>query len=274
MKPISWYKSLSLPKPRREEGCFLVDGKRSVGHILTYRPQSVSELLCIEDTAQSYQSYQSDIPVRVISEANMNAISPSRAPQGVCALVRIPDGVYTSEIPDVSISGIGINTDNNIHINNNSINANNTRGGKILLLEHIQDPGNVGTLIRTAAAFGFDGVIMSGLCADPFSPKAVQSTAGSLLSLWLRRSDGYLRMITELKTRGYSLIAADLRGDDFRDVPQHAAPNILALGNEGAGLSEDIINMSDYKVRIPISPPAAESLNVAVAGGILMFAWR
>jgi len=195
----------------------------------------------------------------------MGAIAPSRTPQGVCALVRIPDGVYTSEIPEASINGIGIN---------NNIGTDNTHSGKILLLEHIQDPGNVGTLIRTAAAFGVDGVIMSGQCADPFSPKASQSTAGSLLSLWVRRSDDYLQMIAELKTRGYNLIAADLRGDDLRGGLEHSAPTILALGSEGAGLSEDIIAMSDRRVRIPISAPAAESLNVAVAGGILMFGWR
>jgi RNA methyltransferase, TrmH family len=251
MKPISWYKSLSQSKYRCEHGYFLIDGKRAVDHVLTYHRQSVRELLCVEDTARSYQSQSSDIPVRIISEANMNAISPSRTPQGVCALVRIPDDVYTSKIPETSTA-----------IN-----------GKILLLEHIQDPGNVGTLIRTAAAFGVDGVIMSGQCADPFSPKAVQSTAGSILSLWIRRGNGYLRMIAELKNRGCKLIAADLQGVDIQDQAW-TDPRILALGNEGAGLSEDVIRMSDYKVRIPISESGAESLNVAVAGGILMFAWR
>ncbi len=254
MKPISWYKSLSQPRPRRESGYFLIDGKRSVDHILTHRRQSVHELLCIEDTAQSYQSQSSDIPIRIISEVHMDTISPSRAPQGVCALVRIPDDVYTSKIPEASI----------------------TVDSKILLLEHIQDPGNVGTLIRTAAAFGVDGVIMSDQCADPFSPKAVQSTAGSILSLWIRRNGNYLSMIAELKNRGSKLIAADLHGDELQAQKQEErlGPVILALGSEGAGLSGGIINMSDYRVRIPISESGAESLNVAVAGGILMFVLR
>jgi len=248
MKPISWYKSLTLHQPRRERGYFLIDGKRSVDHILTHHRQSVHELLCIKDTAQSYQLQSSDIPIRIISEANMKSISPSRAPQGVCALVRMPDGVYTPEIPEASISK------------------------KILLLERVQDPGNVGTLIRTAAAFDFDGVIMSDQCADPFSPKAAQSTAGSLLSLWIRRSNDYLRMAAELKNRGYKLAAADLRGNELRRQEQeYADPLILALGSEGAGLSGDVIGMSDYRVRIPIAESGAESLNVAVAGGILMF---
>ncbi len=81
-------------------------------------------------------------------------------------------------------------------------------------------------------------------------------------------------MIRELKDKGYKLIAADLRGDDIQSQPKKfAAPTVLALGNEGAGLSAGVIDMSDYKVRIPISDSGAESLNVAVAGGILMFMW-
>jgi len=251
MKSISWYKSLSQSQHRRESCYFLIDGKRSVDHILTHHRQSVHELLCIEDTAKLYQSQSSDIPIRIISDANMKSISPSRTPQGVCALVRIPDDVYTSKIPE----------------------ASTTANGKILLLEHVQDPGNVGTLIRTAAAFGVDGVIMSDQCADPFSHKTIQSTAGSLLSLWIRRSSGYLRMITELKTRGYKLTAADLHGADIQGQ-ERTGQRILALGSEGSGLSDDVIGMSDYRVRIPISESGAESLNVAVAGGILMFIWR
>jgi len=272
MKPISWYKSLTRTQTRREEGYFLVDGKRSVNHLLTHHAPHVLELLCIDDTVQSYQSYQSKISLRVISEANMNSIAPSRTPQGICAVVKIPDGVYSSDIPEASkepprrfaapLHGGELKL----------INAK--QNTKILLLEHVQDPGNVGTLIRTAAAFGVSGIIMSDQCADPFSPKVVQSTAGSILSLSIRKTNNYLEMIRGLKDKGYKLIAADLRGDDIQPQSQKLAPpTILALGNEGAGLSDDVINMSDYKVRIPISDSGAESLNVAVAGGILMFMW-
>jgi RNA methyltransferase, TrmH family len=162
----------------------------------------------------------------------------------------MPDDVYTSNIPEASTA-----------IN-----------GKILLLEHVQDPGNVGTMIRTAAAFGVDGVIMSDQCADPFSPKTIQSTAGSILSLWIRRSSDYLQMITELKTRDYKLTAADLQGADIQGQDR-TGPRILALGSEGSGLTKEVVNMSDCRVRIPISESGAESLNVAVAGGILMFVW-
>jgi TrmH family RNA methyltransferase len=163
----------------------------------------------------------------------------------------MPDGVYSSEIPETPI----------------------TANGKILLLEHVQDPGNAGTLIRTAAAFGVNGIIMSDQCADPFSPKAVQSTAGSILSLWIRKTGDYLRPVSELKERGYKLIAADLRGAQPHSLEKNSQ-HILALGNEGNGLSEGVMNMSDCTVRIPVTESGAESLNVAVAGGILMFMLR
>ena len=246
MKPVSWYKSLALPKNRRQYGYFLIEGKRAVDQVLTYHPGSVDELLCI-DEASSSTPLPDDIPVRKVSDANMKSICSSKTPQGIAALVRIPPDAYTSKVPEQS-----------------------SPGGSVLLLEHIQDPGNVGTLIRTAAAFGVGGVILTDRCADPFSPKAVQSTAGSVLSLWVRKTDRYLPMVDELRGFGYRLVAADLDGSDplcFSD----AAPHILALGGEGAGLTADVLDRCDCRVRIPIMPSGAESLNVAASGAIFMF---
>ena len=250
MKPVSWYKSLALPKNRRQYGYFMIEGKRAVDQILTYHLGCVEELLCVGDAALSPPP-STGIPVRIISEANMKSICASKTPQGIAALVRIPPDAYTSKIPEQSIPG-----------------------GRILLLEHIQDPGNVGTLIRTAAAFGINGVIMSEQCADPFSPKTIQSTAGSVLSVWIRKTDEYLLMVDELKSKhGYKLIAADLDGSesyDFKGINRH----ILALGNEGSGLSGDTLNRCDHRIRIPIEESGAESLNVASSGAICMFILR
>jgi len=249
VKPIAWYKSLALPGNRREYGYFLIEGKRAVDQALEYRRGSVEELLCTDEAASS-MTLPDDIPVRTISDVNMKSICTSKTPQGIAALARIPADVYTSKIPERSILG-----------------------DKILLLEHIQDPGNVGTLIRTAAAFGVNGVILSGQCADPFSPKAVQSTAGSLLSVWIRKSAQYLLMVDELRNQGYKLLGADLDGSEsfnFEGVDQH----ILALGNEGSGLTNDILDRCDCRIRIPIVESGAESLNVASSGAICMFMLR
>jgi len=243
MKPISWYKSLSQSKERREEGCFLIEGKRAVDQLLAFHRSSVTEILCVEETASLYIG--ADMAVRVISAQNMKSISSSRTPQGIAAIAQIPPDVYTPRIPD-------------------------KKGDRILLLEHVQDPGNAGSLIRTAAAFGYSGVIMSEQCADPFSPKVVQSTAGSLLSVWIRRSGGYLGMVSELKAKGYALICADLNGPESLDFTD-AGPHILALGSEGAGLSASALELGSRAVRVPIVESGAESLNVAACGAILMF---
>jgi TrmH family RNA methyltransferase len=251
MKPIAWYKSLALSKNRCRYGYFLIEGRRAVDQILTCSRGAVEELLCTDETSPSFQL--TDIPVRVISDINMKSVCTSKTPQGIAALVKIPQGVYTSDLPDQSV-----------------LSPHSARSSRVLLLEHVQDPGNVGTLIRTAAAFGTDGVILSDCCADPFSPKAVQSTAGSVLSLWIRKTERYMSIAAELQARGYKLIAADLGGSEsheFKDSARH----ILALGNEGAGLTGAVLDRCDYRIRIPISASGAESLNVASSGAICMF---
>jgi TrmH family RNA methyltransferase len=140
----------------------------------------------------------------------------------------------------------------------------------VLLLEDIQDPGNVGTLIRTAAAFDFSGVVLTEKCADPLSPKCVQATAGSLLSVWLRRTVKYLELVRSLREDGYVLVAAELNGAEETSVLKRERL-ILALGNEGAGLSAELLAMADSRLRLPTAREKAESLNVAACGAILMY---
>ncbi|MCL2183567.1 MAG: RNA methyltransferase [Chitinispirillia bacterium] len=250
MKPLSWYKSLSLPKNRRQYGYFLIEGKRAVDQVLTFHRDSVEEILCTDGALPSIP-LSNDVPVRTLPDVNIKSICASKTPQGIAALVRIPADVYTSKIPERP------------SLNNS-----------VLLLEHIQDPGNAGTLIRTAAAFGVGGVILSDQCADPFSPKAVQSTAGSLLSVWIRKTDRYMPMIDELKDSGYKLIAADLDGSESHGFINGIGKHILALGSEGPGLTAGMLDRCDYSIRIPIAESGAESLNVASSGAICMFMLR
>lgn len=175
-----------------------------------------------------------------------NKVCASRTPQGIAAVAALPRGTYDAGLPQ-------------------------SAGNRILLLEHVQDPGNVGTLIRTAAAFGYDGVLLSDRCADPFSSKVVQASAGSLFSLWLRRTARYAECAAELRTRGLALIAADLSGAPLRTSGVTGGAHVLMLGSEGSGLSAALKSIATATVRIPIDSVKAESLNVAVSGGILMY---
>ena len=167
-------------------------------------------------------------------------------PQGIAAVVGLPLDAYSSHLPD-------------------------SIGSKILLLEDIQDPGNAGALIRTAAAFDFSGIILSGKCADPFSPKCVQSTAGTILSVWLRRTNHYLELAGVLKSKGFTLIATDLNGTEDSSVLHQQGRLLLALGNEASGISPQVLDIADYRLKIHTAREKAESLNVAACGAICMY---
>jgi TrmH family RNA methyltransferase len=143
--------------------------------------------------------------------------------------------------------------------------------GRVLLAENMQDPGNVGAMIRTAAAFGFDGILLAGACADPWSPKAVRSSMGAVfrLKIWERSSTE--EALEELREENLPLCAAALaqhaqKAGSFR-FPERFA---LAVGNEGHGLSEEILSAAEKIIRIPMTP-GAESLNAAAAAAVLMW---
>jgi TrmH family RNA methyltransferase len=242
LQPLKWYKDLAVLKNRLSAGAFLIEGERALAQISESFPGAILQILSTGKLPARYSGY----PVRVITESQLKSISNTTTPQGIITVVRLPDLSYSNELPAQT-------------------------GDKILFMEDIQDPGNVGTLIRTAAAFDFSGVILTGKCADPFSPKCVQSTAGSLLSLWLRRTGKYLKLIDILQDNNYKLVATELKGSEHPSVLQKSRPFILALGNEAAGLSQTILEKADFRLRIPVNQNKAESLNVAISGAICMY---
>lgn len=243
MKPLSWYKELSSGRKRAEYRMFLAEGMRAIRQIQSADALAVEEILAVESASGEAASFSR--PVRIVTERQFRAISSLQTPQGVAATARIPEHSFSADPPP-------------------------DPGRTLLLLEGVQDPGNVGTLIRTAAALGFDGAVLSETCADPFSPKSVQASAGSILSLWIRRTGRYADLAQTLRRKGFSLIAADPRGEQATPA---AFPGffVVMLGGEGAGLSSMLLDLADKKIAIPMEKEKAESLNVAVAGGILMF---
>ena len=143
--------------------------------------------------------------------------------------------------------------------------------GRILAAEDMQDPGNVGTMVRTAAAFGFDGILLLGACADPWGPKAVRASMGAIfrLPVWERPDTG--EALLEMKDSGLPLYAAALREDAARVGSLGFPPAlVLAIGNEGHGLSAPVLAAAEKILRIPMAP-GAESLNAAAAAAVLMW---
>lgn len=242
LKPLKWYKNCATKKGRLEAGAFLVEGDRAIKQIIAAHPDKIIEIITIEKPSPAYHTY----PIRYVTDSQFRSISQTKTPQGIIAAVRLPYNTFSDNLPE-------------------------TIGTKVLLLEDVQDPGNIGTLIRTSAAFNFSGVILSNKCADPLSWKCIQATAGTVLSVWIRKTTHYLEFIGELKKTGYSLIAANLDGTEDPSILCCQKKLLLALGNEASGLSQSIIKESDHQVKIPIRRQNAESLNVAACGAICMY---
>ena len=135
---------------------------------------------------------------------------------------------------------------------------------KYVLLDALQDPGNVGTIIRTAVAFGYDGVILTSGCVDPFSPKVVRATMGAIFQCAIVLLDD----LSVLKK--HCVIAADLDGQDIASL-QLSTAYILAIGNEARGISDDLQSWITQTVTIPLHNRNVNSLNAAVAAGIAMY---
>jgi TrmH family RNA methyltransferase len=242
LRPLKWYRELEERKGRLEAGAFLVEGDKAIRQIIACHREAIIEILAVDEPPPPYHDY----PVRLVTESQFRYISSTRTPQGILAVVHLPADIYSARLPlDI--------------------------GNRGLLLEDIQDPGNTGTLIRTAAAFGFSGVILTENGTDPLSPKCVQSTAGTILSVWLRRTKNYLELAQALQKESYTLVAADLAGTTGPEVLRGREKLLLALGNEAAGLSKELLDMADYRLRIPTAREKAESLNVASCGAILMY---
>ena len=242
LKPIKWYKDLSSIKGRLEAHAFLVEGSRAIEQIINNNPGEILEVISSTDALPAYLQY----PYRRITEHQLSSISSAKTPQGTIAIIRLPNDAYSDYLPGHA-------------------------GNRILLLEDIQDPGNLGSLIRSAVAFGYSGIILTDKCADPFSPKCVQSTAGTVLSLWIRRTNRYYDFAKELRGEGYIIVSTYLEGKENPSILQGRDKFVLALGNEASGLSESIIKMSDFILKIPMVNTKAESLNVAACGAICMY---
>lgn len=242
VKPLAWYKSLHTAQGRNREGFFLIEGHKALAQIAKTDPESIREVL-VDESRQQVVSVNA--PIRRLTNKQFSGIAQSKTPQGIVGVVTIPENTSSVLLPQHP-------------------------GPRIVMLEEVQDPGNVGTLIRTAVAFGFCGVLMSDTSADPFAPKTVQASAGSLLSVWIRRTKQYFELLQQLQRQGYHLIASDIRGSSH-EVFNKREKIVLMLGSEGKGLSKRVQAVANDVFTIPYRSEEVESLNVSTAGAIGMF---
>ena len=241
-------RSLSSAKGRGAHGCFLIEGEKLVRDAID-ASAPIAELLATDDRAAALP--QGD--VTPISDKDAARLSDTRSPQGCFAVVR--DTLPPAADALAALPPQGRST--------------------VVALDAVQDPGNAGTLIRLATAFGADAVLTGPGTADPIHPRVVRAATGAWFHVVIARSPGLAADLRLLSGRGYEIVGAAADGPSVWDeAPTDAAParRALVLGNEGGGFSPDVAAVLDRRVGVPIAPHV-ESLNVAVAAGIILGVW-
>ena len=224
---------------RREAGEFLCDGEK----LLREAVVSGADIKAVLTSGEKPDGLPITIPVYHARQEIIDSVSPLKSPQTILFSCVMPVGPGNAPIEDKPI----------------------------LILEGVQDPGNVGTILRTASAFGIACVALTGGCADPYNPKTVRATMGAIFRqrIVLLDEGG----VAALKSKGYRVYGAAL-GKDSRDIREVSLRNAaVAIGSEGHGLSDVLLALCDEKLVIPMAPDS-ESLNAAVAAGIVMWEMR
>lgn len=236
---------LEKSKYRRETGLFVIEGIRM---FLETPKERIDKVFVSEEFMK--KSIHADkvkkLSYEVIADQVFKKMSGTQTPQGILATVK--RNSYT--IDDIL-----------------------SKEGMYLILNGVQDPGNIGTMVRTAEGAGAAGIILDRGCADIYSPKVVRATMGSIYRVPFVVADDLKEALLKMKNNGVRLLAGHLKGDDYFIREDYAGSIGILIGNEGNGLSDEISEMADILVRIPMGGKL-ESLNAAVAAALFMYEYR
>jgi RNA methyltransferase, TrmH family len=244
---IKRLRALARPAGRAESGLFLVEGVRLVEELLgsAVVPRLAVVSSSLEDSprgAALAERLRQRVQTLAAADHQLAAIADTEAPQGVVVAAEIPRRTLADVAVEARVLGV--------------------------VLDGVQDPGNFGTIVRSADAFGASWVCALPGTVDPWNPKAVRSAAGSSLRVPIVEC-GHEALGEYLRGHGFRVLGADMGGEPVQ--PEAGAGRVaLVLGNEGAGLRAATRELLDGMVSVPIRG-AAESLNVGVAAGILLY---
>lgn len=241
---------------RKESGCFVIEGERMV---LDAPPESIKEVYVTkekleelkdhfgQDSGRSKNRLEQEPSVTILSSKAMEKASATRTPQGILAVAALPQWVWSDVVRD-------------------------SREHFLLLLENIQDPGNLGTMFRTAEAAGVDGIILSSGSVDVFNPKTVRATMSSLFRVPFVIVPDMPETIQRLRNVHQICVhaACPEQGSIRYDTVDGTKSSAFLVGNEAKGLTKESILASDDMVYIPMEGEI-ESLNAAMSAGILLF---
>ena len=235
---------ISSSKARKKQGLFVVEGIRMIQETPLDRIEAVYISSSYEEDYLKHPMSQNCV-YEVVEDKIFQKMSDTQTPQGILALVH-KRSYSISEIMEGKSKGC------------------------ILILDGIQDPGNLGTMIRTGEGAGIAGVILSKDTVDLYNPKTIRSTMGSIYRVPHVISESLLDTVEELKNNGVYVIATHLRGKkEYQELEYDGWTGVL-IGNEGNGLSEAVVDLADELVRIPMEG-SVESLNAAIAAALFMY---
>lgn len=237
---VKYIQTLFHKKFRDEEKRFIVEGPKIINEFLVKSPGSIHEIFAKEEWIQSAGNLLRDIhesKLTPVTDDDLRKISGLPSPNQVLAIIDKQEDMF----PEVSGN-------------------ENT-----LMLDEIQDPGNMGTIVRIADWFGINNIVCSKTCADIYNPKVIQSTMGSILRVKVLYTD----LLSWCKNHSYlPVYAATLRGKSIYEIT-NIVPGIILMGNESKGIKPELLSLSTCDITIP-RIGEAESLNAAVATGIIL----
>ncbi|RKD31483.1 TrmH family RNA methyltransferase [Lacrimispora algidixylanolytica] len=231
-------------KVRKLSGLFVAEGLRIFREI----PRDMIDSLFVSESFlkdESHRKLIEGLSCEVVSDEVFNAMSDTQTPQGILALVR----QFSYKMEDLQTKGSPV---------------------FLMILESIQDPGNLGTIIRAGEGAGVTGIIMDDATADIYNPKVIRSTMGSICRVPFVYTNDLSGTLKNLKVQGVRLYAAHLDGRNNYEKEDYTVDTGFLIGNEGNGLTEETSALADALVKIPMMGKV-ESLNAAVAASILMF---
>ena len=227
-------------KLRDEEGVFLVEGIRMFREVPKDRLVEVY-------ASEEFWNRERKAVEQVLADFVFEYVSDTKTPQGILCLVRQKQYSITEIVKE--------------------------KGGELpllLVLDQIQDPGNLGTIVRTAEGAGVTGIVMSQDCVDMYNPKVVRSTMGAAYRVPFCYVDDLAEEVKQMKEAGICTYAAHLEGKNSYDEEDYRKASAFLIGNEGNGLRDEVAEQAQVYIRIPMKGQV-ESLNAAVATAILTF---
>ena len=230
-------------KARDEDNVFIVEGLRMYMEI----PEQRVEKVYISESLYNRKKLDLNLekmPYEILADNVFQHVSDTKTPQGILCIVRREEYQLTELL--------------------------NLENPHFIVLDNLQDPGNMGTIVRTAEAAGVDAVFMSRDCVDIYNPKTIRSTMGSIFRVPHIYIEDILDLLQKFKERGVISYAAHLDGKASYDQEDYRKGTAVLIGNEGNGLREEVANKADILVQIPMCGKV-ESLNAAIAASVFMF---